>query len=198
MAGTFGAVVKDAAGQLLILSNNHVLSDEGQLVLGSPICQPGTLDGGIPATDQIASLTRFVPYSFTSPNHVDCALAAIISDDLVTPDIPNIGHPSGIKQAAPDMVVERYGRTSSFSVGHVKSIEADVTVKYDTGNYVFKGQIMIESLDDSGFGDVGDSGSLILERGTGHAIGLLFSGSSSHAFANHIGDVLQALNVQLA
>src|SRR5439155_17893891 len=59
MAGTFGAVVKDSAGQY-ILSNNHVLADESQLQPGAPIFQPGLLDGGDPNTDQIAALTRFI------------------------------------------------------------------------------------------------------------------------------------------
>jgi len=45
MAGTFGAVVKDKDG-LYVLSNNHVLADENRLPLGSPIFQPGLLDGG--------------------------------------------------------------------------------------------------------------------------------------------------------
>src|SRR5205823_11870989 len=45
MAGTFGALVKDAAGTY-ILSNNHVLAEEGRQAPGAPIFQPGLLDGG--------------------------------------------------------------------------------------------------------------------------------------------------------
>ena len=60
MAGTFGGLVRDGSG-LYVLSNNHVLADENKLPIGSPIFQPGLLDGGNPATDQIASLTRFIP-----------------------------------------------------------------------------------------------------------------------------------------
>jgi len=45
MAGTFGALVTDAAGAY-ILSNNHVLADEGQLPIGSPIFQPASFISG--------------------------------------------------------------------------------------------------------------------------------------------------------
>lgn len=60
MAGTFGALVKDNKG-VYILSNNHVLADESRLPVGGPIFQPGLLDGGNPSTDQVATLTRFIP-----------------------------------------------------------------------------------------------------------------------------------------
>ena len=60
IAGTFGALVRDGNG-IYILSNNHVLADEGQLQPGAPIFQPGLLDGGNENTDQIAQLTKFVP-----------------------------------------------------------------------------------------------------------------------------------------
>ena len=54
MAGTYGAVVTDGT-DWFILSNNHVLANENGLPVGSPIFQPGLLDGGIPATDQVAT-----------------------------------------------------------------------------------------------------------------------------------------------
>jgi hypothetical protein len=53
-------------------------------------------------------------------------------------------------------------------------------------------------LNGQSFSDSGDSGSLILTRDSQLAVGLLFAGSASHTIANHIDDVLQALNVTLA
>ncbi|HHV78583.1 MAG TPA: hypothetical protein GXX40_03050 [Firmicutes bacterium] len=78
-AGTLGALVKDkATGQLLILSNNHVLANitdgrDGRCELGDPIFQPGRYDGGS-AQDIIARLERFVPIyrTYGSP---DCPIA---------------------------------------------------------------------------------------------------------------------------
>ena len=65
-AGTFGAAVKDRhTGELLILSNNHILANitngrDGRACKGDPILQPGPYDGG--REDQVIGyLERFVP-----------------------------------------------------------------------------------------------------------------------------------------
>ena len=196
MAGTFGAVVKDAAGTY-ILSNNHVLADEGRLAAGAPIFQPGLLDHGNPATDRVASLTRFVPLQPGVMNKVDGAIAKAHTANLLSRDILHIGPPNGTAAAAFDMRVHKFGRTTSYTVGHITSIATDVTVGYDAGDFKFEDQIIIVG-DQGSFSAAGDSGSLILERQTNKAVGLLFAGSASHTIANHIADVLGALAVTLS
>ena len=121
---------------------------------------------------------------------------------LSTPTIANnqtlfIGPPRGKKRALIDMVVHKFGRTTGFTVGRVTSIETDVNVEYEMGVVTFTDQILIRGLDAQPFSASGDSGSLILERSSNRAVGLLFAGSSSHTIANHIDDVLRALNVRL-
>jgi Peptidase family S64 len=196
MAGTFGAVVKDNAGQY-VLSNNHVLADEGRLPAGAAIFQPGLLDAGNPNTDQIAKLTRFIPLQ-AAGNNVDCAIAKVTSNHLVSKEVLHIGAPTGMDDATIDMTVHKFGRTTSYTVGQVKSVDTDVTVGYETGNFTFNEQIIIVGSSGHPFSAAGDSGSLILQRGTNKAVGLLFAGSSSHTIANHIGEVLKALKVTLA
>jgi hypothetical protein len=80
-AGTFGAVVRDRiSGDLLILSNNHVLAnasdgEDKKSQAGDPVYQPGSYDGGTDA-DLIGYLERFVPiYRFS--RDVKCSLAAL-------------------------------------------------------------------------------------------------------------------------
>lgn len=197
MAGTFGALVKDKAG-LYVLSNNHVLADENRLPAGAPIFQPGLLDGGNASTDRIAALTKFVTLQAGSPNTVDCAIAEAASQTVVSKDILYIGPPQGTEAAAIDMVVHKFGRTTGYTVGQVTSIDTDVTVGYDLGNLTFTGQIIVVGNSGTSFSNAGDSGSLILERGTNKAVGLLFAGSTSHTIANHIDEVLKALGVALA
>jgi hypothetical protein len=196
MAGTFGAVVKDRDG-IYVLSNNHVLADENRLPTGSPIFQPGLLDSGNPATDQIAALTRFVTLQAQQPNTVDCAIAKAASPNILLKDILYIGAPSGTAPAAIDMSVHKFGRTTGYTVGQVTSVDTDVTVQYDLGNINFTGQIIVTGTGQS-FSNAGDSGSLILERSTNKAVALLFAGSATHTIANHIEDVLKALGVTLA
>lgn len=66
-AGTLGAIVKDRkTGELLILSNNHVLANitnghDGRAEIGDPILQPGAYDDGSKPDDVIGRLKRFVP-----------------------------------------------------------------------------------------------------------------------------------------
>jgi Peptidase family S64 len=197
MAGTFGAVVKDAGGTY-ILSNNHVLADENRLPTGAPIFQPGLLDGGNVATDQVAALTRFVMLDPSKANSVDCAIAKVTQNSIVSTAILHIGAPKGSADAALDMNVHKFGRTTGYTVGQVSSIDTDVTVNYETGDYTFSGQVIVVGSQGQSFSDAGDSGSLILQRGTNKAVALLFAGSKTHTIANHIGHVLAALKVKLA
>ena len=197
MAGTFGALVKKGQ-QRFVLSNNHVLADEGKLPLGSPIFQPGFLDAGNPpVTDAIASLTKFGPLLPGVSNKVDCAIAKLKANNLASNAVLFIGPPTGRKPAQIDMTVHKFGRTTGFTVGRVTSIETDVTVQYETGLFTFGDQMIIVGLAAQPFSAAGDSGSLILERSTNKAVGLLFAGSTSHTIANHIDDVLSAMGVTL-
>ena len=197
LAGTFGALVNGPLGTC-ILSNNHVLADEGLLPLNSPIFQPGLLDGGNTATDQVAHLSTFIPLQSGVTNSVDCALAKVVNPADVSNEILQIGAPQGVAPAQIDMTVHKFGRTTQYTAGQVTSIDTDVSVQYDTGTLTFGGQIIVVGLQNQPFSGAGDSGSLILERGSNAAVGLLFAGSDSHTIANHIQDVLAALNATLA
>jgi hypothetical protein len=75
-AGTFGAPVRDAtSGELLILSNNHVLANSNDANVGDSILQPGPADGGNHPQDRIADLKRFIPIRFESGDDSDCSFA---------------------------------------------------------------------------------------------------------------------------
>lgn len=197
MAGTFGALVQDASGARYVLSNSHVLANEGQLAIGSPIYQTGLLD--LPAGNakrQIAKLSKFIPFD-PQPALVDCATAEALTPSLLSNEVLYIGAPKGVSQAKQDMLVHKFGRTSLYTAGRIKMVATDTTVDYERGSVVFKNQIVIVGLNNTVFSQPGDSGSLIIERESQTAVGLLFAGSPSHTLANHIEDVLQALNVTL-
>jgi hypothetical protein len=64
-AGTLGTIVFDATtGEKLILSNNHVIANSNDAVIGDAILQPGPTDGGQNPGDMVARLERFVRISF--------------------------------------------------------------------------------------------------------------------------------------
>lgn len=73
-AGTLGCLVRKN-GQVMILSNNHVLANSNDAQVGDPILQPGPIDGGKLPADLIAELQQFVPISFGEPPS-DCKFAS--------------------------------------------------------------------------------------------------------------------------
>jgi hypothetical protein len=201
MAGTFGALVGDANGAHFILSNNHVLANENALPIGSPIFQPGLLDHGNPASDEIAKLTRFVRIQpVPAANSVDAAIARLDAPNLavatILPQVGRLASPAPVA-AAEGMKVHKHGRTTGYRRGHIVDVSADVTVGYDFGNARFNDQMLIVGDAGRAFSAAGDSGSLIVDRSTRRATGLLFAGSPSHTIANHIEPVLTALGVNL-
>ncbi|MCC6894702.1 MAG: hypothetical protein IT321_17920 [Anaerolineae bacterium] len=60
-AGTLGTIVTDRmTGEKLILSNNHVLANSNDALVGDAILQPGPADGGQNPGDLVARLERFI------------------------------------------------------------------------------------------------------------------------------------------
>ncbi len=64
-AGTLGTIVTDrTTGEKLILSNNHVLANSNNALIGDAILQPGSADGGQNPADVVARLERFIPLRY--------------------------------------------------------------------------------------------------------------------------------------
>jgi hypothetical protein len=198
MAGTFGAVVS-RDGAKFILSNNHVLACENELPVGAPIYQPGLLDHGDPSADAIAKLSRFIPLNVSQPNTVDCAIAEILDPALIrTTLMAKVGKlaSSEAVDAAEHMPVKKIGRGSGYTIGEVFDVSATVTLDYELGSLTFLDQILIRG--ESGpFSDYGDSGALVVDVDSRRATGLLIGGNTGFGAANHIDDVLKALQINL-
>ncbi len=197
MTGTFGALVKTSR-QVFILSNNHVLADENRMAIGAPIYQPALMDRGRIADDQVARLSRFIKLKANRYNRIDAAIAEPLARNLLSRDVLHIGAPAGTAAAAIDMMVHKFGRTTSYTAGRITSVDTDVIVEYETGEFTFENQVIIRGTNGVMFSDSGDSGSIILQRGTNAAVGLLFGGSPTYTIANHVGDVLRSLRVRMA
>ncbi|HDY68910.1 MAG TPA: hypothetical protein ENH85_14105 [Candidatus Scalindua sp.] len=199
-AGTLGCLVRDRESkEILILSNNHVLAQSNKAKIGDVIIQPGKHDKGILGADEIATLERFVKIKAKSwwrwwanpKNIVDCAIAKPFLSEDVSPEILEIGIPTGIELVDEDMELQKSGRTTGHTKGKV--IDADVTVAVSYGNFTarFKHQIMASAMSAGG-----DSGSLVLNEKKA-AVGLLFAGSEKVTILNPINDVLTLLDVEL-
>jgi hypothetical protein len=78
-AGTLGVMVRDrTTGERFVLSNNHVIANSNDALVGDAILQPAAMDGGREPGDVVARLERFIPLHY-----------------LGEPDPPKPGAPSG-------------------------------------------------------------------------------------------------------
>jgi hypothetical protein len=195
VAGTLGALVL-RGGQAFHLSNNHVLAFENRLPLGSPIVQPGMLDGGALPVGQVGGLADFVRLG-ASGNRVDAALATAANGSRAQPILHvRIGSSTPIA-AVGDQRVHKMGRTTGHTVGTIEDLAADIPVRFSTKVYRFEDQILIAG-ETEPFALDGDSGALVVDATSDGAVGLLFAGSSEFAAANHLTEVMTALGVTLA
>src|SRR5919206_543835 len=79
-SGTLGSLVKDTAGALYILSNNHVLARSDQATAGEDVSQPGLVDNNCVAPRIVADFSAKVALG----NNVDCAVAALRGGTMST------------------------------------------------------------------------------------------------------------------
>jgi hypothetical protein len=215
-AGTIGARVRDALGNVYALSNNHVYADQNRAYLGDPVLQPGPFDEGQYPGDQIGVLDSYVPidFSFSGYNLMDAAIALSSTADLgnSTPadgyGTPNStiygdGNGDGYFDSTADLLglpVQKYGRTTKLTQGVVTEVNVFVEVCYEAIFNIFciKSAYMYDQLGISPgtFSGGGDSGSLIVSLDAQNLpVGLLFAGGSDRTFANRIDLVLKEFGV---
>jgi hypothetical protein len=216
-AGTMGALVRDAASQLFALSNNHVLANQNDAVIGDPMLQPGPFDGGT-AADQIGTLAAFQAINFSGGNNtIDAAIARVTNPADVSNSTPiddGYGLPNGKifgdanndgvfddKAALLTLNVQKYGRTTKLTHGQITGINGTISVCYEVlfifcvKSATFVDQLIIGS---GTFSGGGDSGSLIVtDDANRNPVGLLFAGGSTSTIANRIDLVLNQFGVSV-
>ena len=219
-AGTIGARVIDGAGNVYILSNNHVLAAANSAQLNDGALQPGPIDGGSDPNDRIGTLSAFEPlnlgwscYGCVLPsNTIDAAIAlsstsvlgnATQADGYGTPNSLLFADANGDgifdnRGLLLGIGAQKYGRTTFLTQGQVTEVNVTIDVCYDIFCFSagrFLDQIGICCV---AFSDGGDSGSLIVSTdGTRKPFGLLFAGGGDRTFANRIDLVLNRFGVKI-
>jgi trypsin len=200
--GTFGCLVrkKDDDETLYILSNSHVLADEGTGAVGDRVIQPGKYDGGAAPGDVIAELSQWIPFQFTStgyPNTVDAAIAKVKNKASVTSAIRLIGVPTGASnRVRRGMRVQKTGRTTDYTQGIIQDINYRMALNYKIPGGG-SGRVGLQDLVlCTRFTDGGDSGSAVLDMNK-RIVGLHFAGSPSSSIFNKINNVLTQLDIDV-
>jgi len=192
-AGTFSCLVRDKkTGKILILSNNHVLANSNTAQRGDPILQPGSYDRGRRPKDIIGFLENWIEIKFgKETNLIDSALARPKKANLVKPEIMMIGLPKGITKARLGMPVQKSGRTTGYTTGKIKDVNATLKINYANKIALFRNQILTTNMSEGG-----DSGSLVMDMRK-RVVGLLFAGSELVTILNPINEVFKLLNIEL-
>lgn len=199
--GTFGCLVRKVGDDALyILSNSHVLADEGLAAPGVQVVQPGALDDGAAPGDVLAVLSDFVPFQFTPagfPNLVDAAIAKVKNARQVTSQIRLIGTPVGVSRTLRrGMRVQKTGRTTDYTQGIIQDVNYRTALDYrrpegGTGRVGFQDQVLCTR-----FTAGGDSGSAVLNMQK-RVVGLHFAGSPSSSIFHKIANVLTLLKIEV-
>lgn len=77
--GTIGALLRNGAGDLVLVSAAHVLAASGLGRVGDRISQPGGMQGGACEADAVATLSEWTPFApgASFPNTADLAVARV-------------------------------------------------------------------------------------------------------------------------
>jgi hypothetical protein len=215
-AGTLGFRVfrRGSSSDVGYITNNHVAAAGGtnlcpnKAAFGEDQFQPGLLDSGCSATlPSIGDLVQYVPIVFGDAflNVVDVAFVKS-ARTKVNKTILDIGNPSPtVLFPSVGQTVQKSGRMTGFTKGTVQTVNATVSVNYDSscGTAKFVNQAIIGAC--CGFGQfsaAGDSGSPVLSFSKDSAnrfkpVGLLFAGNSTITVINPLPLVLDSLGVQI-
>jgi len=201
-AGTLGMVTYNDK----ILSNAHVIAMEPGthkfLNMGTPIIQPGTLDGGRLA-NRAGELEAYIPIVFGpgGQNYADAAIGSIDGGVSASPGEQyrldeqgnrNDYNISGTATVDVGHTLRKSGRTTGVTTGAVVHTNASVWVWYGSQRAYFVDQIAVAQTDWS-FAAPGDSGSAV-DKG-GQFVGLVFAGSEAAIFINKAEHIIAGLGI---
>jgi hypothetical protein len=195
--GTIGAFVKDEKQRICLLSCNHVLAQNGELVdLSIPetsieVYHPGNSRDSLGTRDgHVANVVGYLPLN-ADGNQSDSAYASILdnipySGNVIPDGFPFAGQP--IYQQPRDFVLQpgtviyKIGSNTQFTSGKFARFEKGIRIRQHKFDHVIK---VIWSSFDEPFSLMEDSGSLafVNDNGTLYAIGMVFAGF------NKMGDI---------
>lgn len=194
--GTLGCAVryKDLNGKERIgaLTNGHVTALDG---VGNEMLQPG------PGSDYFAITERVVGIRFGSGyiNYIDAAAMNTWREGGIYGGGTHTVKPTqlGIGDINPEpmdatlrLPVWKSGRTTGVTTGYISMLDVSTYVGYDQGTARFDRQLYVKG-DNGDFSAGGDSGSLVLHRGTNRPVGLLFAGGDGNTVISPIKFVLE-------
>ena len=207
--------------EIIIVSNNHVLADCNNAILGDRIFQPGKLDGN---SEEVGYLIDFVPIKFSGAS--DCFLANSIvkvcnsfakfvgrSTRIPQPmsnDVNKVDLAWGSAKTSIEVLTEilGIGKYSGYSFvrvgekirksGRTTGVTSGIVTAVDATAKVNYGGGRVALFDEqfltTYMSEPGDSGSFGVNKDN-ELVGLLFAGSSTTTIYNNFDNVLKELGL---
>lgn len=204
--GTLGGIVRDVrTGQLMIMSNWHVLYGSRSARAGRPIYQP-IMRSGSPQPPVVARITR-ERLSTESADELplDVAVATLANQARWENLQLDIGPVTGVTQARLGMRLIKSGLVSGLTYGAVSGVEGFSKMTYDVDWVRLIERVVTISRWplNEGFrppSSPGDSGSWWLDEASGRAVALHFAGKrdGTRAQAMDMQYVLDEMGVVIA
>jgi hypothetical protein len=183
-------VTKEGKKAMLTASS---LVREGGAALGTPVIQPGPVDGGTDA-DVIGRLERYAELSPKGANRVAATLVSVGGE--VTNKGP-FGQIAGTAEPVVTMRVRKWGRTTGHTEGVVDAIDATARIAFGSRPddiREFHGLVMCRGTFGSPFSLPGDSGAPVLDP-EGRLIGMVLASSGDVTFVIPIGVIFDFMKV---
>ena len=188
--GTIGCVVYKG-GVKHVLSNNHVFARTNRAKIGDRMSQPRG------AKFDFGTLAAFIPLK--NGVNVDCAIARPDRDEDVVhlllksnDEYEPYTYSKGVTAPTVGQSVMKSGARTGYTEGKVTSVHTTLDVCYGFVAYTVEDCIYTSLI-----GGPGDSGSLVLEKSSQKAVGLLFCGSNTGNGHSDISNVLDALGCNM-
>lgn len=194
-AGTLGALVRNAQGELFGLSNNHVSGHCSFAEVGLPILAPGVFDVTARGQDPFtlghhSQALRMIAGSADNVDHklnLDAAIFRIADASRVSSyQRTDYDTPGSSAPLTAGLLVEKVGRTTGLTRGFVQAqVQGAHPISYSAQLHGFAGVVSFEpvftiiGLGNVAFSDGGDSGSLITSvdpNGQRVAVGIVVGG----------------------
>ncbi|MBI2973604.1 MAG: hypothetical protein HYY39_07455 [Armatimonadetes bacterium] len=156
-------------------------------IAGAVVSVLNTIAKALGSDTRLQAVTREV-----GENLVDAAIARPLDDQLVTPEILEIGSIQGQGRGELGAAIRKSGRTTGLTTGEILQVDVTVDVQYGVGRLArFTDQLLAGPMSQGG-----DSGSAVLDA-RNLLVGLLFAGSVNTTIINRIEHVFSALGVSL-
>jgi len=194
--GTLGARTTRSGGQKYLMSNYHVLVPQrGPSAIR--IMQPAGCPN-VSSSNSLGNLALYynITFSTSASNRYDAAWATTSTSLVGTRPPAGYGTLGSTLAPSPGMAVQKFGRTTRFTKGTIRSVNATINVRYVQGTARFIGLVeVVPQAGYSTFSQGGDSGSLIVKQGTNQGTALLFAGGGTSTFGCPLPNLLSGASM---